>query len=87
MLEGGFEELVFCNECWAQFITASGLAMGLIYPGEPAEIEPDEAPGPEPVDIANDHDGPDHPDRVQATVPEGAATEDQRPDQDDPAPY
>jgi len=87
MLEGGFEELVFCNECWAQFITASGLAMGLVYPtedGATPEATESEPAGPLTGDDEQDEDVPE---REPVTVPEGAATEDQRPAPDDPAPY
>ena len=86
-LDGDYQSADFCADHWAEFVVATALTMGLVYADESTEFEPGKAPGPEPDDdgAKEAEDGPEP--RTPVTVPEGAATEDQRPDQDDPAPY
>lgn len=86
-LDGAFEVADFCQDHWGEFIVASALAMGLVYPPESAAQQPPTA-GPPAEDAAaaiNGDQGEPAPEAV--TVPAGAATEDQRPDAGDPAPY
>src|SRR5512142_1373830 len=86
-LDGDYDQVDFCAEHWVQFIASTAAALGIYDPGDVTGIDPDSPIGlvpaedvPQPAEAA--------PEVAEADpVPVGAATDDQRPDADDSAPY